>query len=434
MKKFGFFIFFLLLITSFPTAYAEIKEGSFSFNPFWGISIFERNQSIHKNSNFGTYGFRAGYNFTEHWALQGCFSYTQIEIDTPQWYNTPWQDIYSYNIEGLYHFMPNGRFVPFIAAGLGFNHYSRGQHPSNDPETYEKYEADRFTVDYGAGLKYFLTENIALQADVRHFLSFNNRQDNPHHIHNDLLTTLGINFTIGAVKKAEAPIVEAKIEEAPAPVSAPVDKIADSDRDGVPDYLDKCPNSPAGLVVDKRGCLPDSDNDGVLDYEDRCPETPHGMKVDKNGCPSDSDNDGVDDYNDKCPRTPKGILVGKDGCAREKVSMLLKIEFDSGRAVVKKQYHKEMKKVADFMRENPKATATIIGHTDNTGKRQDNIRLSRKRANSIRTYLIKKFHIKASRIKAIGYGPDRPIASNKTKNGRQKNRRVFAIFETVPAK
>jgi OOP family OmpA-OmpF porin len=158
------------------------------------------------------------------------------------------------------------------------------------------------------------------------------------------------------------------------------------------------------------------------------------MKVDKNGCPPDSDRDGVPDYRDNCPGTPKGILVGKDGCAREKVSMLLKIEFDSRKAVVKKQYHKEMKKVADFMKENPKATATIIGHTDNTGKRKDNIRLSRERANSIRTYLIENFDINPSRIKAIGYGPDRPIASNKTKEGRQKNRRVFAIFETVKTK
>jgi OOP family OmpA-OmpF porin len=187
MKKFGIIIIFVLLMAAFSTAQAEIKEGTFSVTPFYGISIFERNQSIHKNSNLGTYGLRGGYNFTKNISLEGIFSYTQVELDTPLRYNHPWQDIYCYGIEGLYHFMPEGRFVPFVALGLGGIHYSKGLNAFNDPETYEKYESNRLAVDYGAGLKFFLTDNIALQADVRHSLSLNSRQDNPHHIHNDLL-------------------------------------------------------------------------------------------------------------------------------------------------------------------------------------------------------------------------------------------------------
>ena len=82
MKKIGI-IFFILFLMMFSTAQAENKEGSFSLTPFWGISVFERNQSIHKNSNFGTYGLRGGYNFTKNISLEGYFSYTQVELDTP---------------------------------------------------------------------------------------------------------------------------------------------------------------------------------------------------------------------------------------------------------------------------------------------------------------------------------------------------------------
>ena len=426
MKKFIFLSVFLSLFAVFPKAQAEIKEGSFSVTPFWGISVFERNQSIHKNSNLGTYGLRGGYNFTKNISLEGFLSYTQVELDTPQWYNHPWQDIYRYGIEGLYHFMPDGRFVPYIALGLGGIHYSKGLNASNDPETYEKYESDRLAVDYGAGLKFFLTDNIALQADVRHSLSLNSRQDNPHYIHNDLLTSFGINFNFGGGKKEEPP-PPPKIEEPPAP--APVDKSADSDNDGVRNAQDDCPRSPAGAVVDKRGCLPDDDEDGILDYEDHCLNTPAGVKVDTDGCPSDSDFDGVSDYQDKCPRTPNGTSVDEKGCPLKNKSMLLKMEFDSDQAVIKKKYHGELKRVADFLKKNPKATATIVGHTDSTGNRRDNIKLSKARADSIRAYLIQNFGIRASRVKALGYGPDRPVASNNTAEGRQTNRRVVASFE-----
>jgi OOP family OmpA-OmpF porin len=88
----------------------------------------------------------------------------------------------------------------------------------------------------------------------------------------------------------------------------------DSDGDKVPDYLDKCPNTPKGAKVDKNGCAIDSDLDKVPDYLDKCPNTPKGVEVDKNGCAIDSDLDKVPDYLDKCPNTPKGVEVDKNGC------------------------------------------------------------------------------------------------------------------------
>ena len=101
------------------------------------------------------------------------------------------------------------------------------------------------------------------------------------------------------------------------PTGAAVDAVGcpiDSDKDGVPDGIDKCPNTPAGAAVDAAGCPSDSDGDGVLDGVDKCPNTPHGAVVDPTGCPVDSDKDGVPDGIDKCPNTPAGAVVDPMGC------------------------------------------------------------------------------------------------------------------------
>src|SRR5256885_6888802 len=88
----------------------------------------------------------------------------------------------------------------------------------------------------------------------------------------------------------------------------------DSDKDGVPDEQDACPNTPLGATVDARGCPTDSDKDGVYDGLDKCPGTPAGATVDASGCPSDSDSDGVPDGIDQCPNTPAGVHVDPKGC------------------------------------------------------------------------------------------------------------------------
>ena len=91
----------------------------------------------------------------------------------------------------------------------------------------------------------------------------------------------------------------------------------DSDRDGVPDGTDQCPDTPVGTQVDERGCLADSDRDGVPDGSDACPDTPAGALVDDWGCPLDSDRDGVPDGIDRCPGTPPGAIVDAEGCPRD---------------------------------------------------------------------------------------------------------------------
>ena len=404
MKKIVMLIIILMLTAVVTVAQAEVKAGSVSITPFAGGYFFERNQDL---KDTAVYGLRAGYNFTKNIGLEGYFSYLQTEIqDESQW--EPWQDVYSFGIEGLYHFMPESRLVPFIAIGFGGIFYGKGFNYINSSYG-DDFEASQYTVDYGAGVKFFLTDNIALRADVRDVIPLNSTKGNPDYFHNNLLVTLGINFAFGGEKK----IVEAKVEEPPPPPPpppapvAPVEVVVDSDKDGVPDNLDKCPNTPAGVAVDK------------------------------DGCPLDSDKDGVPDYLDKCPDTPAGVAVDKDGCVREKVSMTLNVEFDTAKAVIKKKYHNELKKVADFIKAYPGTNVVIEGHTDNVDRFNNpdkNIKLSLARADSVRKYLIDNFGIDASRITAVGYGPDKPIASNDTKEGRQKNRRVQAVIETINIK
>ncbi len=116
---------------------------------------------------------------------------------------------------------------------------------------------------------------------------------------------------------------------------------------------------------------------------------------------------------------------------KEKVTITLNVQFDTNKAVVKEEYNDEIKRVADFMKEFPDTTAEIGGHTDNIASAAYNQKLSEKRANSVRQYLIDKFGIDGSRLTAVGYGLTKPVAGNDTEDGRQQNRRVEAVMEAV---
>ena len=215
----------------------------------------------------------------------------------------------------------------------------------------------------------------------------------------------------------------------------------DTDGDSVPDYLDLCPETPAEAYgfVDQNGCPIDTDKDGVFDYCDSCQNTiPEGRNyVDAKGCLLDTDKDGVYDYEDLCP-TVAGVKANK-GCpeVKREVRNLLKkamsgIQFENGKATIKKNSYKILNDIAKIFIDNTNYLIEVQGHTDNVGKYDYNVDLSERRAQSVRTYLIKQ-GVPAERLTAHGYGPDKPIADNKTKAGRAQNRRVeFNItFEEV---
>jgi OOP family OmpA-OmpF porin len=107
---------------------------------------------------------------------------------------------------------------------------------------------------------------------------------------------------------------------------------------------------------------------------------------------------------------------------------IINIQFDTDKSDIKPKYDDELKTVSDFLKEFPKAKGEISGHTDNVGSKAYNDKLSQARANSVKKYLVEKFGISADRIEAKGYGFSKPVASNKTKEGKSQNRRIEANF------
>jgi len=151
----------------------------------------------------------------------------------------------------------------------------------------------------------------------------------------------------------------------------------------------------------------------------------------------DSDGDGVTDSLDQCPNTPKGIKVDRVGCPvpiPEKVSITLLVEFDFDKSAVRPQYHGDLERVANFLNAYPKTTGELEGHTDSIGSDEYNMKLSQRRAESVKKYLVENFNIDAARLKTMGYGESRPVATNETDAGRQKNRRVVANIVTIVLK
>ncbi|MFA7059960.1 MAG: OmpA family protein [Pedobacter sp.] len=410
----------LLAITT--AASAGNREGAFSISPVVGGYLYDGKQHLDTNL---IYGARAGYNFTKAFGVEALFDYVQPTKSTIN--STKNIALYRYGGELLYHFIPDSTFVPYLAAGYAGLNFDKG-----DKRT-------RGAFDYGIGAKFFLSDNFALRADVRHIIYKFDRT------FNNLEYTIGAYIPFGGVTQAAkpveppapAPVVVMPVEPPPVPI-APVD----SDGDGVIDSLDKCPDTPAGVAVDSDGCPLDSDKDGVSDYLDKCPGTPAGVAVEGDGCPLDSDKDGVLDYLDKCPGTPLGTKVDTDGCPEVVVSAqkaaaaerfcrkpaMLAIEFDTNKIYIKPQYHDELKIVGDFLRDFPNAKGEISGHTDNIGSKALNQKLSLARAKNVKKYIGNTFAIEAARIDAKGYGFSKPVDSNKTKAGRAKNRRIEANF------
>lgn len=201
----------------------------------------------------------------------------------------------------------------------------------------------------------------------------------------------------------------------------------DTDGDGIANAEDTCPEV-AGLAA--LGGCPDTDGDGVADNEDGCPEVAGTAAL--KGCP-DSDEDGVADVDDHCPDEP-GLAVNA-GCPEvsEEVKEVLAealegVKFQSGKDVITRSSYAILDKVEEAMLANESLHLKISGHTDNTGDHDMNLKLSEKRAQAVKKYLV-DHGMTADRIEAKGYGDTQPIEDNSTAEGRKHNRRVE--FEIV---
>lgn len=154
----------------------------------------------------------------------------------------------------------------------------------------------------------------------------------------------------------------------------------------------------------------DSDGDGVVDVNDKCPNTPSGTKVDGSGCP-----------------LAKPVIYVTEEDKKVVKDAIKNLEFDLGKSTIRAHSLPSLDRVAQLLIDK-NFSLKLAGHTDNTGSKDLNMRLSKDRAESIKSYLVSK-GANASRIEATGYGQNQPIASNKTAAGRQANRRVeFTLY------
>ncbi len=207
----------------------------------------------------------------------------------------------------------------------------------------------------------------------------------------------------------------------------------DDDRDGVPNTADRCPGTLAGQKVDSTGCVPvppDQDKDGIPDSADQCPASPAGQPVNPSGCPvrRDSDADGVHDGLDLCDNTPKGEAVNENGCTiifqKQARSVVLRgVTFETGKATLTPEARDVLRDIASQLVENPQYRVQISGHTDNTGRRATNLRLSIARARTVETFL-EANGVPRTQVTSKGFGSAVPIAPNTTAAGRAQNRRV----------
>ncbi len=138
----------------------------------------------------------------------------------------------------------------------------------------------------------------------------------------------------------------------------------------------------------------------------------------------DSDGDGVYDKDDECPDTPKGAIVDSRGCW-----VVKGVTFDYKKWDIKEEFNSNLSNIVEVLQKNPGLRIKIEGHTDNIATMEYNIKLSQKRAQAVKNYLVAK-GIDESRISTAGFGFKRPIASNDTEAGRALNRRA----EIVPIK
>ncbi len=216
----------------------------------------------------------------------------------------------------------------------------------------------------------------------------------------------------------------------------------DNDGDGVLDADDNCPTDPEDVdgFEDADGCPdPDNDGDGVLDADDKCPTDPEDVDEfeDADGCPDpDNDGDGILDVDDKCPNE-KEVFNGfedEDGCPdkgaqlvevkKDKIQINEKIQFATNSdKIVGGRSFEILDAVFAVLDADQGMKVRIEGHTDTRGKRKHNMKLSKRRARSVKRYLEKK-GVDGERMKPVGLGPDEPISSNATKAGRATNRRV----------
>lgn len=311
----------------------------------------------------------------------------------------------------------NWRFInsiikPYFSVGLGalnFETTTTNGAGSNTAEAQTK-----LYVPVDAGLKFAIAKGVNL--DLGYQLNWANQDFDGiagGQYKNDLFSYAhaGLEFALGGSGK---PFLGNS--NPAATLAADVNKKYDAlkaERDALIASNNELKNQIAQINND----LKDDDGDGVPNKFDKCPGTPSGVQVDGAGCPITVKNE---------TKVIEKIVVTEED--KKVVDEAIKnLEFETGKSTIRSTSYSSLDRVAAILIEK-NFSLKLAGHTDNTGSLQTNLRLSKERAEAVKAYLVSK-GANPSRIEATGYGPNQPIASNSTPEGRQQNRRVeFTLY------
>lgn len=222
---------------------------------------------------------------------------------------------------------------------------------------------------------------------------------------------------------------------APRPLPPPPPPPTDIDSDRVFDHEDRCPDEPEDRDghADDDGCPdPDNDGDGLEDGVDVCPDNP-GVLIAAGCPPSDRDGDTVLDHHDACPIN--GGPIAQYGCPEpntmridlERIELGQKIYFAVDKGIIRSQSFAALDALAVLLRQHPQVLVEVRNHRDDTGRERYGMKITQRRADSVRDYLVHK-GVPPEQLEARGYGSDMPIATNKTPEGRAQNRRTEFVI------
>lgn len=372
-----------------PAAQAGPSESNVYLGLGMGLANMEpeTNNTGYSIDDGRDFGFKlyVGHDFSDR--ISGEIFYADLgQVELNPTGHIEYQDI---AVSGLYYFYQPEQQEKglrlFGRAGVG-----RMLNSANVPYNTEK----DYQLNYGAGFEYGLGSGYALRLEADLFDK------------DAQLVTVGLVKRFGQTKEPLNP---------------------DLDGDGVLNEQDKCPGTVPGTPVDSVGCRvnPDLDGDGVLNEQDQCPNSEPGIQVDAVGCRinPDLDGDGVLNEQDQCPDTELGTKVGADGCLLKETVVLTGVTFALNSDELAVSSHETLDAVAKTLGRYPEMRVEIAGYTDDQGSQKYNQKLSQRRAESVRRYLIER-GIAAGRLTAKGYGKADPIADNATAEGRAQNRRV----------
>jgi OOP family OmpA-OmpF porin len=420
-----------LLLAPATRSFAENLSGAYTLSPFIGGYTFSGKQELETAPVFG---LRGGYNFTEQWGAELVFSYLLTESNR----TNQEADIYRYGADILYHFMPEGRFVPFVAAGFG-------NIAQNNPGL-NGHSAGVF--NYGAGIKYFVADRVALRGDVRHLLI-------PSGSLNNLEYTAGLTFLFGGKQRpVQAAAAPAAMAPAPAkdttaptvtlavPFNANVDvPLHRKVRVAFSEAMDPSTiNAKTFTVYQGKTPVPGSvlaptgTTGSFTQTGNFAPGTLYTATL-TTGAKDLAGNPLAADYVWSFTTAPAPDLKSETKVIfLDKLVMLEDSHFEFDKATLTKEGEKALDQNIKILNENPQLKVRIAGFTSAQGTVAYNQRLSERRADTVMTYLINSGSIAPGRLDTIGYGETRPlvyepIPSDIESKAAKANMRV--LFEVI---